>query len=249
MIRRQVEVGRLRIAYAEAGHGPPVVLVPGLGLSARFYAASLPAFAAAGLRLIVPDPPGFGSSTTPDPLPDISTMAGLLGRFACAVGLREAAWIGHSVSAQTCLALAASRPDLVARLALIGPTGASRRPLLRQAAGIAREAVRAPLRTIGAVSLDYVRTSPRRYLALWLAAARDPTLAHARLVTCPTLLVVGTGDAVVPAHALSSLLDALPNGRLLHVPGAGHALPHEDPDGFHCVVMPFLQPGHGHGHV
>jgi pimeloyl-ACP methyl ester carboxylesterase len=249
MIRREVEVGRLRIVCTEAGHGPTSILVPGLGLSARFYEASPPAFAAAGHRLLVPDPPGFGSSTAPQALPDILAMARLLADFAAAAGVREAAWIGHSVSAQTCLALAANRPDLVTRLVLVGPTGASRRALLRQAAGLAREATRAPLRTIGAVAADYIHTSPRRYLALWLAAARADTLAHARRAHCPTLLVVGTADAVVPADALARLLDVLPDGRLIHVPGAGHALPHEDPVAFHRVILPFLTPGHGQGHV
>jgi pimeloyl-ACP methyl ester carboxylesterase len=240
MIARVIDVDGLRIRYAEAGDGPPVILIPGLGLTARFYAASFPAFAEAGLRLIVPDPPGFGASGAPHPTPDIPAMAALMTAFAGALRIDRAVWIGHSVSAQVCLALAAARPETATRLVLVGPTGGARKPRLRQAAGIAREALRAPFRSVATVAADYLRTSPRRYLALWLAAARDDTLAHARRVRCPTLILVGTADPVVPADAIARLLQALPDGRLMHVPGAGHALPHEDPAALHRIVLSFL---------
>jgi pimeloyl-ACP methyl ester carboxylesterase len=168
-------------------------------------------------------------------------MARLIIRLTDALGLARAAWIGHSISAQVCLAIAAFRPDLVTRLVLIGPTGgAPRARRVRQAAGIAREAARAPLRTIAAVAADYLRTSPRRYIAFWLAAGRDDALAHARRVTCPTLVVIGTQDPVVSADAIARLVGALPRARLIHVPAAGHALPHEDPAAMHRVVLPFL---------
>lgn len=236
-----VRVSGRRVVFREAGTGPAALLVPGLGLSGRFYQSSYAAFAAQGFRLIVPDPPGFGGTPPADGVDDIGSLAQFFIDFADAVDTTSAAWIGHSLGAQVCLAIAARWPERASAIVLAGPTGlAPRARLSRQALGLAYEAARAPFSVVLTVARDYLRTSPRRYIGLWRRAAEDHPLQHAAALRCPCLILVGDRDRVVSRSGLQQLLQLAPSCQLAEVPGAGHALPREDPDSFHREGLRFL---------
>jgi pimeloyl-ACP methyl ester carboxylesterase len=57
---RRVRVGDWDVRYRDAGEGPPIVLVHGLGVSADYWWRNGPPLAAAGHRVLAPDLPGFG---------------------------------------------------------------------------------------------------------------------------------------------------------------------------------------------
>jgi pimeloyl-ACP methyl ester carboxylesterase len=53
-------------------------------------------------------------------------------------------------------------------------------------------------------------------------------LRHAlRVLSCPALVMVGDRDRMTPLHQSRALADALPDARLVEVPGVGHSLPLE----------------------
>jgi len=62
---RRVRVGAYDVRWREAGDGPAIVLVHGLGLSADIWWKNGPALAAAGFRVLAPDLPGFGKTEGP----------------------------------------------------------------------------------------------------------------------------------------------------------------------------------------
>ena len=106
---RWVEVAPWRVRYREAGEGPALVLVHGLGLSADFWWGNGPPLAAAGFRVLAPDLPGFGKTEGPPYLP-VPEQARWVAAWAEALELPPAAYVGHSVSAQAVLELAADAP-------------------------------------------------------------------------------------------------------------------------------------------
>jgi alpha-beta hydrolase superfamily lysophospholipase len=65
IVTRRVEVNGLSVRYREAGSGPALVLVHGLGCSADYWVRNGPPLAAAGLRVLAPDLPGFGRTEGP----------------------------------------------------------------------------------------------------------------------------------------------------------------------------------------
>ncbi len=64
-----------------------------------------------------------------------------------------------------------------------------------------------------------------------------PELAGAAL---PSLLVWGEADSVVPVEHAQLLTNALPDARLVVLPGAGHACYLPDPAPFHAALLEFL---------
>lgn len=60
-------------------------------------------------------------------------------------------------------------------------------------------------------------------------------------ITAPAVVVVGEEDAIVPLADAAALANALPQGRLRAIPGAGHLAPLERPEAFAAVVSAFLE--------
>lgn len=66
-------------------------------------------------------------------------------------------------------------------------------------------------------------------------------------VSAPVLIVAGEADHQAVVEPQRALAHALPNGRIVVLPGRGHFMFVEDPDGFARLVVPFLQgPREGH---
>lgn len=121
--RRSVQVQGLRVATAEAGEGPPVVLLHGLSSYAAFWEPVLPALLRAGRRVLIPDLPGFGASDKPDAPYTPPWYAALVADWMGALGVERAPVLGHSMGGQIALTLALRHPERVERLALSAPAG------------------------------------------------------------------------------------------------------------------------------
>jgi pimeloyl-ACP methyl ester carboxylesterase len=75
-----------------------------------------------------------------------------------------------------------------------------------------------------------------------LVAMRDRLDSSARLATVdvPALVVVGEADELTPVSAAEAMAEALPNGHLEVIPGAGHLSNLEAPAAFNRVLGSFL---------
>jgi 2-hydroxy-6-oxonona-2,4-dienedioate hydrolase len=240
--RQETRVRGAPASYREAGCGPVAIIAAGLGLSSRFYGKSYAAFAEAGIRLVVPDLPGWGR--TPGPRTGLrpEQTARFLIDFATALGIRRATWIGHSLGAQAVVELAAIRPDLAAALALVGPTGApGRAEVLRQAWALAVETRRTTLPVIGAVAREYIVTSPFRYLGTWLRHGGHDLLARLPQVSCPALILAGDADPVSRPEFIEVLRHRLPDAQVEWVRGGTHALPRAHAGEFNRIIAGFVQ--------
>ena len=61
-----------------------------------------------------------------------------------------------------------------------------------------------------------------------------------RKIQCPTLIVRGGESDILSPDAAKRLQAAIPNSRLSVVPGAGHSVMGDHPDGFAAAVQEFL---------
>ena len=114
-----VTVNGTRIAYLDAGGGPPVILIHGFGGSMwqwEYQQAALAPY----YRVITPDIPGSGLSDKPniDYTPD-ELVVFFLG-FMNALGIHKAVLVGNSMGAGLAIGTALAHPDRVDRLVLIG---------------------------------------------------------------------------------------------------------------------------------
>jgi len=238
---RRVKVHGHAMRYREAGEGPPLVLVHGLGLSADFWQRNGPPLAAMGFRVLAPDLPGFGRTDGPNALP-VEAQARWTAAWADAIGLGPAVYVGHSVSCQTILEMTADEPERATALVLAAPTGdPAPLRLARQAAGFVVDPFFEPLDLFLWVGEPYVRAGFFRWLRTWIAAGRHDTMAAARRVNVPGLVLLGRRDPVVRAGFGRQLADALPGGRCKRLERGAHAIVFDAADEFNAEVAAFVR--------
>jgi 2-hydroxy-6-oxonona-2,4-dienedioate hydrolase len=241
MTESWVILGDRKVRYLEAGSGAPVIFAAGLGISADFYKPNMESLAKSGFRAIAPDLPGFGETEGQLFGSDIEELTAHLTRFAHAIHIEKADWIGHSIGCQILLRLAAKHPHLTRSIILAGPTGGYGHRLLRQTRAIAYHAVAEPWRLLKAVLRDYIRLSPFTYIGTWIKAGKDDPLASALLVHCPVLILIGTNDRVPGAAFTTLLVQILKKAEIVKLAGGQHGLPLDAQGQFDRAVIDFLK--------
>jgi pimeloyl-ACP methyl ester carboxylesterase len=225
--------------YRVAGAGPPAVLVHGLAGSWRWWVPVVDALAAS-LRVHLLDLPGFGSARG-RPF-SLATAPEHVRAAVAAMGLERPHLVGHSLGGAVCARTAALWPEAVDRLVLAAPAGLlERRRFPRYVLPLAAAARYAGPRFLPTLLGDAVRAGPRTLSRAGRELLRDESLEdELGAVAAPTLLVWGARDPVVPPAAAERYLRALPDARLVVVPGSGHLPMVEQPDAFARAVLAFL---------
>ena len=255
-----------RLAFDVQGSGPLVVASPGMGdvrHSYRFLVADL---VTAGYRVASVDLRGHGGSSTGWSTYDETAVAEdlvALVEHLAAPG-EQAVVVGNSYSGSAAVVAAASRPDLVAGLVLVGafvrtvPQTRTQRfaGWLVSSTPLGRPLWNAyyPSLFTGAKPADFASyratlkanlAEPGRFAAVAAMAGADHGAAEAALarVTAPALVVMGTSDPDFPDPAAEARLTADGLGgsaEVVLVDGAGH-YPHvEQPAVVSPAVVAYL---------
>ena len=110
---------QLHVAEAGPETGPLVLLLHGFPGFWWAWRHQLPALAAAGYRVVAPDLRGYGGSDRPPRGYDLWTLAGDAAGLVRALGARDAAVVGTGWGGAVAWTLAALRPAVVSRLAVL----------------------------------------------------------------------------------------------------------------------------------
>lgn len=235
-----VQVRAQTIGYQVAGAGEPVLLLHGLAGSVRWWQRNVAALAEHHTVYLV-NLPGFGAFRKRGAQFALHQAADWLAEWMDAADIGPCHVVAHSMGGFITIRLAARRPDLVRRLALVGPAGVpAGRPLLRYAGPIVAAGLAASPLFLPTLALDSLRAGPRTLVR----AARDLLAEDIRTdlpaVTAPTLLVWGTRDALVSPDVGPVMRAALPDARLLYLPGAGHVAQFDRHREFNAAALAFL---------
>lgn len=111
-----------KIHYLEAGSGPVVILLHGLGGSAANWTPTI-APLAQKYRVIVPDQIGFGKSDKPMLNYRVNTLVDFLDGFYKQLGIQKASLVGNSLGGFTAAAFTIAHPEKVDKLVLVDAAG------------------------------------------------------------------------------------------------------------------------------
>jgi pimeloyl-ACP methyl ester carboxylesterase len=235
--------------YARVGGldkpGPPVVLVPGIGVSGSYFvplarrlARRVPTFAI--------DLAGAGRSGRPPNAESVPQLADFLTAWLDAVEIERATFVGNSMGCQVLVDLASRRPERVDRLVLTSPTVDSHaRSGLEVLWALARDLPHERLSLVPILLADYVRFGVIRFVQTGLYALQDKPEEKLPQIEAPTLVVRGDLDPLVPQRWAEEVRDLLPNGRLVVLQGEPHAAHYSAPDRVAELVLEERQEGPG----
>src|SRR6478736_64685 len=256
-----------RVAYDDAGTGPLVVMVPGMGDLRSTYDELRSALLGAGYRVVTTDLRGHGDSDAGFTTHGDEATAGDVVALVEHLAAGPAVLVGNSMGSSAAAVVAADRPDLVRGLVLLAPflrdpqlPGAVRAvmPLVYRAmlaAPWGAAAWTAYYRSLNkgtrSARLDAhtaaIRASLRRpgYLRafrdLALALTHAPVEARVPRIQAPALAVVGALDPdwKDPAAELAWVREAI-GARGLLVDDAGHYPQHQTPEVVGEAVLALL---------
>ncbi|MEX0907465.1 MAG: alpha/beta fold hydrolase [Gemmatimonadota bacterium] len=239
---RQTRVGEYRIHSEHVGEGDPVVLLHGLSGSRRWWRFTTPALARR-YRVHVPELVGFGRSRGGRRQPDMAKMAEVLAAWLDSLELGPLRLVGHSMGGQIALHLAAEQ-RMPERLALVSASGLPRAWSLRDAAQFVAGAL--PPRNWGApafvptIAADALRAGPRTLLGAARHLLSDDVTALLPRITCPTLVLWGALDPLLPLRHGEALARGIAGARLVVLRDAAHNPMADRPNEFNRVLLDFL---------
>lgn len=235
----------------------PLVLLHPFPLDAGFWEPAA-RHLADGRSVVTPEFPGLGEAPPRD-APGVDGFADDVAAAIAELPGGRAAVCGLSLGGYVALALAARHPGRVAALVLADTRAEPDTPeaavtRLESAARVRAEGASGFLdgfvpRLVApgdAASLRAARAIADRQrpesIALALEALarradRRPDLAG---MTMPTLVIVGSEDALTPPSCADDLVAGLPDAELVTLEGAGHLTALERPDEFAAAVRDFL---------
>ena len=263
-----VTVRGTRVRYIEAGTGPTVVFLHGLGASIYTWRDVVGPVATAGFHVVAFDNRGFGRSGRPGSGYSADEYASLTVAFLDSLHLSDVVLVGHSMGGEIAALATLKAPAKVRGLVLIDAAGLgthvpllarlARAPMIgRILAGLrGRGGVEKALRSTFGVPSRMTQAEVDQYYAPVAAADFGRALAgvarefdfsalKGRLdsISAPTLVMWGSRDIWIPPGVGEQMVAGLPRAAFVLVPGAGHDLPDEDPTALLRALVAFLQQG------
>ena len=261
----------INLAYDDRGSGEPVVFIAGHGGAGRTWRPyQVPAFLAAGYRVITFDNRGIGATENAQGF-TTETMVADTAALIEGLNAAPARIVGMSMGAFIAQELMLARPELVSSAVLMGTRGRMdrARQFFRDAeAELSDTGVEMPVAYDAKIRLleNFSRktlnddTAVADWIAMFSTWPLKPTpgtraqldiapyasrLTAYRSITIPVLVIGFSDDVLTPPHMGREVADALPNGRYVQIPDAGHLGFFERPDEVNVAMLKFFGEANG----
>jgi pimeloyl-ACP methyl ester carboxylesterase len=270
MEKRTTRSGDVTLAYSVEGDGPEtVLLIMGLGGRAADWGTEFPSALAGKFRVVRIDNRGVGASPKAPGGYELSDLARDAVAVLDAVGAEKAHVVGVSMGGMIAQLVALEHPERVNRLVLLSthmggheivPPHPDAMRLFAPAEfeGRARDPVAMMKFTINVISapgfmerspevvntlLEYVAkepTHPGAFMAQVQAILTSDRSARVSGIACPTLVLHGTEDKLIPFPNGEALAARIPGSRFVVLDKCGHMAMWEMPSELAAIVGDFL---------
>ena len=230
-----VSFGQIHYRFAGDVSKPLLVLLHQTPSDSAMY-ETLMADLCGDFRLVAPDTPGMGMS---DPLPgsiSIDSCADAIVEFIEQIGTTHCLLFGHHTGAAIAADIASRYPQLIAALAMSGPTLLDKElkagllayapstpmnpdgsHLLKMWQRMREKDSEAPLAIAERETINGLRTG-KNYSAMYAAVAEQDFALRVASIQCPVLVFAGTGDPLY--SRLGATYDLLERGEKATIEGA-----------------------------
>lgn len=247
----------VRIWYTDSGgNGIPVIFIHAATGSSVVWEKQIPAFAAAGYRVIAYDRRGYGRSLSVATGPQPGTGADDLENLMQHLGIEHFHLVATAAGGFTAFDYALSFPNRLKSMVVANSIGGvvdeDYQQLMRRLRPAGFDSLPPEFRELGP---SYRASDPEgteKWIELERAsrsstAAPPPQATKNRItfsllekIKVPTLLLTGAADLYAPPPLLKLFAERIPDSQSIVVPEVGHSAYWENPDLFNRVVLQFI---------
>jgi len=259
---KEITVFGQKIHYVEAGSGPTVILLHGLGGSTQAWGFNIGPLAEK-YHVVVPDQIGFGKSDKPLVNYRIRTYVDFLDQFCKQLGIERASLVGNSMGGWIAAAFTAAFPDRVDRLVLVDAAGYAPPKDLdtRTFYGLnptTREGMKVLVAKVFYSKAFQTDAAIEQAIAARLAAGDGYTINSitesiirgedylddtVKTIKRPTLIIWGRQDGLVPLAEGEHFNKDIAGSKLIVFDQCGHVPNFEKAGEFNAAVLKFLSEG------
>jgi pimeloyl-ACP methyl ester carboxylesterase len=259
---KEITVFGQKIHYVEAGSGPTVILLHGLGGSTQSWQFNVAALAEK-YHVVVPDQIGFGKSDKPLVNYRIRTYVDFLDQFCKQLGIERASLVGNSMGGWIATAFTAAFPDRVDKLVLVDAAGHAPPKDLdtRSFYGLnptTREGMKVLVAKVFYNKLFLTDAAIDQAITARLAAGDGYTINSitesiirgedflddaVKTVKRPTLIIWGRQDGLVPVSEGEQFNKDIAGSKFVVFDQCGHMPQIEKPAEFNAAILKFLGAG------
>lgn len=243
------------IRYIEAGQGPTVILLHGLGATKETWLPSVGALSAK-YHVYAIDQLGFGHSAKPTAEYKIGTWVDFLQGFLAAQKLEKATLVGNSLGGWIALDFTLQHPEMVDKLVLVDSAGLTWRqggkmidlnPATIAATRTLLESLFYDKKMVTdqfvmQAFTNHMRNSDGYTIQRTMAGLAQASFDDDKLKTMrtPTLVVWGREDELLAVESAERFHVGIPGARLVVFDHCGHVPQIEKPEEFNRAVLDFL---------
>jgi pimeloyl-ACP methyl ester carboxylesterase len=244
------------IAYIDSGgSGVPVVFLHAATGTTQSWEHQIPAFTAAGYRLIAYDRRGWGRTVIDPAGPQPGTAADDLEALIVYLKIDRFHLVGTAGGGLTALDYAISYPKRLKSLVVVCTIGGVTDPafveLGRKLRPAQFDALPPHLRELGPTYRAADPAGVEKWLAIEKSSRpevrpqaqplKNPlTLSLLQSISTPTLLIAGGADMYAPPAVMQQFADRIKGSKLVVIPDSGHSAYWENPARFNQEVLRFL---------
>ena len=265
----KIRAGEIEIHYEIQGTGEPLLLISGLGYDLWMWHKMVPGLAEQ-FQVISFDNRGVGETDKPPGSYTAQMLAEDTAALLRALGIEQAAVMGHSMGGFIAQALVLNHPGLVSKLILSATNfgGPRHVPITPEAMAILTDMQSDPIERLRrGITVSTAPTFAAEHPEIiddWVAYRSEhpiqPAAYQAQLqiglalmaeaacfehklkdVQVPTLILFGAHDKVVPPGNADLLHGKMAGSRVKILPNAGHFFPFEAPGEAVAAVVEFLK--------
>jgi pimeloyl-ACP methyl ester carboxylesterase len=217
----QVRANGIDIGYKLVGSGEPLVMIMGLGRSADRWSQSIVGPLSKKYQLVILDNRGMGHSTADDAVFTVKLFAGDVISLLDALHIKKTNVLGYSMGSVITQQILLAYPQRVRKAIVYGTSidGSNAEDVVKNV-----------------VPEDVIVHRQIEAMKHW----KTP-LDKMRAVTNPTMVLIGTADALVGAQDSKTLATTIPAAWLIQFNHGAHGLMDEVPNEFVRIVSTFLE--------
>lgn len=250
MTEEKISINGLRINFRTIGEGRPLLILHGWGSKSERWQKVAELLAKNGIKVIIPDLPGFGKSDQPQTALEPEEYCKIIEDFIKILNLEKFYLLGHSFGGALAVKCTLDFPEKINKLFLVAAACFRKRSLKKRFF----YAISKVFKIFSFLPFySYVRKGFYKYIVcsdypytdgvmkdIYLKIIKKDLSDILPKIQNPTVIIWGEKDKITPLKEAYSIKEKIKNSKLIIIPEGSHDLEQKLPEKLSEIIIQSL---------